>query len=170
MRVRGIGLVLPVIISLLAVADGLIHLRLNFIFFNGKLWGNPSFGPPPGAAGPGPAAGSGPPAGFKPPQALPGVSLPNNELFTLNFLGFILLAVLLWVVLLRLGALAWVVDVVLLLVTAATFIAWFRVGKPNPDGLGYLAKGIEIALIIALIVHIGYFLAHPRRTMRLGAA
>ncbi len=166
MRERGIHWILPTIITILAVADGLVHLRLNYVFFKGKIWGTPSFGPPPGAP-----AGSGPPAGFKPPQAIPGVSLPLNELFTLNVLGFILLAALLWVVLLRLGALAWVMDVVLILFTATAFVGWFRVGKPNPSGLGYFSKGIEIVLIAALVVHLATLLiARPHRSMTLSAA
>lgn len=170
MRARSTGLILPLVITLLAVADGLIHLRLNFIFFQGRLWGTPSFRPPGASAGQGPPGG-GPPAGFSPPQALPGVSLPNNELFTLNFLGYLLLAALLWVVLLRLGALASVVDILLILVAAAAFVGWFRVGKPNPDGLGYLSKGIEVALIVALVAHIGALLARPqRRRTRLSTA
>jgi hypothetical protein len=37
---------------------------------------------------------------------------------------------------------------------AVTFVAWWMFGRPNPMGLGYLSKGIEILLIIALAADI----------------
>lgn len=37
--------------------------------------------------------------------------------------------------------------------TAASIFAWVEFGKPNPNGLGYTSKGIEIVLIVVLVVH-----------------
>lgn len=34
------------------------------------------------------------------------------------------------------------------------FVAWLNFGAPNPRGLGYLSKGIEIVLIVALAVRL----------------
>src|SRR5579884_1545990 len=98
---------LPVIITGLTLADGILHLRLDYLLFHGTLWGTPSFGggpppgPPPGA--PGPGAG-GPPPGGPPPGGHgggPGGPFPFerfqlNELFFLNFLAAIGLVVAFW--------------------------------------------------------------------------
>ena len=45
-------------------------------------------------------------------------------------------------------------DVVIIGYATFTFVAWWLFGRPNPMGLGYLSKGIEITLVIALIAHI----------------
>jgi len=159
MRQRGIRWLLPVIITLLAVADGVLHLRLIYVLFRGRLWGSPSFGGRPLGAPPG---GGGPPPGAPrggPPRPIPFISLPLNELFLLNCIGFIVLALLLWFVLRRFGGWVWVVDIVLIGFTALSIIGWVRIGKPNPMGYGHLAKGLEIALIVALVAHLAVFLA-----------
>jgi hypothetical protein len=159
MRRRGAFLILPVIITLLALADGLLHLRLIYVLFRGRLWGRPSFGgPPPGA----PPRVGGPPSGAPrggPTNPIPFVSLPLNELFLLNCIGFVVLVLLLWLVLRRFGRWVWVMDIVLIGFTALSIIGWIRIGKPNPMGYGHLSKGIEIALIVALLVHLCYLLA-----------
>src|SRR5438094_376445 len=97
---------LPLIITPLALADGALHLRLDYLLYNGTVWGTPSFGrggpgggPPPGLP-PGAPAGApgtgGPPAGFHPPSnPLP---LPLNEMFFLNFLAAIALVLAFWIV------------------------------------------------------------------------
>lgn len=166
MRGRGAFWILPIIITLLALADGLLHLRLIYILFRGRLWGSPSFGgPPPGA----PRSGGGPPPGAPrggPPQAIPFVSLPLNELFLLNCIGFIVLALMLWLVLTRFSGWVWAVDVVLLGFTALTLVGWTRVGKPNPMGYGRLAVAMEIVLIVALLAHLGYLLARRNAVLR----
>ncbi len=166
MRTRGTFSLLPIIITILTLADGLLHLRLDYVLFGGKLWGAPSFGgPPPGAAPP--AAGApvrtGPPPGIKTPQPIPFVSLPLNELFLLNFLGYVVLAFVFWLMLRLLPARLWIVDVVLILYTLTSIIGWMRIGGPNPQGLGYIAKGLEVALIVALGTHL-WSLVAPRRT------
>lgn len=99
MRTHGTFSLLPIIITILTLADGLLHFRLDYALFGGKLWGAPSFG--------------GPPPGIKIPQPIPFVSLPLNELFLLNFLGYVVLAFVSWLVLRLLPARLWIVDVVL---------------------------------------------------------
>src|SRR5919199_296315 len=90
---------LPAIIAILALADGILHLGLDFVIFRGNLFG--PLGPPPGA----------PPPGANPPPALP---LPLNQLFALNLVGYAVLALLVWFGRERLGSWRWVVDVAVL--------------------------------------------------------
>jgi hypothetical protein len=42
------------------------------------------------------------------------------------------------------------------------FAGWLRIGGPNPRGLGYLSKSIEIVLVLALLVHIWTLVRRPR--------
>jgi hypothetical protein len=138
---------LEIIIPILALADGVLHLLLDFVLFRGVLIGSPF---PAGAARPGGAAPRpGPPPG--PRLQLP---LPLNEMFLLNFIGAVILVVLFLVG--RRWSLAKraILDVVMIGYEVATFVAWWLFGRPNPRGLGYLSKGIEIVLVIALIVHL----------------
>jgi hypothetical protein len=169
MRARVTDWILPIVITILALADGILHFRLIYKLFRGRLWGSPSFGPPPGAPAGAPGGGR-PPGGFKMPQAIPFVSLPLNELFLLNCIGFVVLVLMLWVVFLWFNHWLWVVDIALIAYTALAIIGWFRVGKPNPQGLGHLSKGIEIALIVALVAHLGVLFVRERRVMHLRPA
>jgi hypothetical protein len=82
---------LPPLMVVLMLADGVLHLRLNFLLNGGTLWGaakpgggHPA-GPPPGAP-----AGGVPAGGHPPSNPFP---LPLNEMFTLNFVAAIVLAV-----------------------------------------------------------------------------
>jgi hypothetical protein len=155
MRGRANRFILPIIVTLLALGDGLLHLRLIYILFRGRLWGSPSFGgPPPGA-----------PRG-KPPQAIPFISLPLNELFLLNCIGFVVLVLLFWLALRQFGGWVWVVDVALIAFTVVSIVGWVRVGKPNPMGYGHLAKGVEIVLIVALLAHLAYLLTRRSTGLR----
>jgi hypothetical protein len=131
---------LPAAITVLALADGVLHLSLDFILFRG---------PPPGAR----PAGSAPPP--RPPGAGPLVRmpLPLNELFIINFVGWVLLALLFWFGPSLLGVKRRVVDVLMMLWALGTILGWLDVGRPNPMNLGLLAKGIEVVLIVALILH-----------------
>ncbi len=133
------------IIAVLALADGTLHLLLDFVLFRGRLFGNPFSGLRPPAGGPPRGA---PPAN---PLVLP---LPLNEMFVLNFVGAVVLVVLFWFAPRLLGARRWLVDLFMMFYAAATFAAWWMFGRPNPMGLGYLSKGIEIVLVLALAVHI----------------
>jgi len=62
---------LPAIIAVLALADGVVHLSLDFVLFRGNFFGSGAPpGPPPGGA----PRGSGPPPGGGP--AVPSRSAP----------------------------------------------------------------------------------------------
>lgn len=111
-------------IVILAVADGLLHLALNFVLFRGNLLG---------------------PLPFRSP-----FPLPLNQLFVLNFVGYIVLAAAFWVAPRSLGSRRWLVNVVLIVYTALSILGWMKIGMPNPQGLGYLSKGLEVALIVAV--------------------
>jgi hypothetical protein len=142
MRVaKNLGL-LPLIITVLGLGDGLLHLYLRFTLFGGA----PGAGRPPA-----------PPAGTPPrvPRAGPPVPLPLplTTLFVLNFVGYIVLVLVFWIGPRWLGAKSWLIDVAFIIYTSLVILGWLDVGGPNPMGLGYLAKGIEIVLIIALIIH-----------------
>jgi hypothetical protein len=117
---------LRVLIVVLAVADGIIHLALNFVLFRGNFWGSLPF-----------------------PSPLP---LPLNQLFTLNFIGYIVLAICFWFGTQVLGARRWLIDVAIMILALLSIIGWVQVGMPNPMGLGYLSKALEVALIVALAV------------------
>ncbi len=137
--------ILQIIIPILALADGVIHLSLDFVLFRGNLFGPlTAGGPPPGAA----PRRTGPPPG---PRGNP-LILPLNQLFLLNFVGSVVLVLLFWYSRRWLGERRWLMNIALIAYAAATFTAWMIFGQPNPMGLGYLSKSIEIILIIALLV------------------
>ncbi|HLZ10210.1 MAG TPA: hypothetical protein VKT80_16590, partial [Chloroflexota bacterium] len=85
-----------------------------------------------------------------PPVPLP---LPLMTLFLLNIVGYIVLLILYWIGPRWLGAKSWLIDVAFMVYTSLVILGWIDIGMPNPMGyLGYLAKAIEIVLIVALIV------------------
>ncbi|MGB8648102.1 MAG: hypothetical protein WCF84_22895 [Anaerolineae bacterium] len=130
---------LRVIISVLALGDGVLHLLLNFVLFRGA-------GRPAGTTPPVRPSGGPPPGGARFPTIL-----PLNDLFILNFVGEVILVLLFLFSRRLLGARRWLVDVAMIGYAAVTFVAWILFGMPNPMGLGYLSKGVEIVLIIALL-------------------
>lgn len=134
--------ILAIVLTLLALADGILHLSLDFVLFRGNLFGSL-----------GPAAG--------PSQPLP---VPLNQLFVLNFVGYVALVLFFWFVAPRLGSNRWLGDVLLIIWVVATFSGWVSYGAPNPRNLGYLSKGIEIVLVIVLLAHLfeGQVLARRR--------
>ena len=136
--------ILPVVITLLALADGALHFTLDVVLFRGNFLG--PLGRPPGAAPP--VAPANPPPG--PPVALP---FQLNQMFLLNCVGYIVLLALFWLVLWRFSGWRRWVDVVLIAYVATTFAGWVDYGAPNPMGLGYVSKGIEILLVVALLTH-----------------
>lgn len=142
---RANSTILRVIIAVLALGDGVLHLSLDWVLFRGNLFGS---GRPPG-----PPSGTLPPrTGVPPRPAGNPFILPLNELFLLNFAGEVILVVLFLYSRRLLGERRWIADVLMIAFAAATFIGWLIFGRPNPMGLGYLSKGVEIALIIALLV------------------
>ena len=139
MKARGNNQILRITIVVLALADGVLHLLLDFILFG------PRNGPP---AGPRPT----PPPGTPRPGPRFALPLPLNVLFLLNCIGEVVLVLLFWFGPRWLGRRRWLINVIMIIYAATTFIAWAMFGAPNPMGLGFLSKGIEIVLIIALFV------------------
>ena len=137
-------------ITILALADGVLHFSLDYVLFRGNLFG--ALGPPPGAPPPPPGGGGGGPP----------FPLPLNQLFVLCLVGYVVLVLIFWFVAPRLGSWAWLVDVVFILYVATIFAGWLRVGGPNPQGLGYLSKTVEILLILALLSHLWMRVASTR--------
>jgi hypothetical protein len=157
--------ILGAIISLLALADGALHFALDFVMFHGRLWGSPFHGRPPGGGSPsgGPPPGAGLPAGHAGPPPGPHFSLPlpNNELFILNSIGYVVLVIIFW---LSQSAPGWwrgLVDAAIAVYAAFSIWAWFEFGAPNPDGLGYIAKALEAALIVVVAAHAWYVVTRP---------
>ena len=170
--------ILRVIIAVLALGDGVIHLFLNQVLFGGRggpfRGGTGGGGPAPGAL-PGGGAGGPPPGaplgggpgggfsflffqfnrgGFAADIGGSRITLPLSQLFLLNFIGAAVLVLVFLLSRRLLGERRWLVDLAMIGYAAVTFIAWFIVGAPNPMGLGYLSKGVEIVLIIALLADI----------------
>jgi hypothetical protein len=144
--------ILRPVVAILALADGVLHFLLDFILYRGNLIG--------------PLVPRTPPAGTVPAQPpLPARANPLilqlNQLFLLNFIGAIILVVLFWLAPRWLGTRRWLMSAVLILYEAAAFIGWIIYGRPNPMGLGYLSKGIEIIVVIVASVDL-WSLLRPR--------
>src|SRR5512136_283189 len=108
MNKRGKDQILRIVIVILALADGVLHLLLDFVLFGGR--NGPPAGqrptPPPGGPQPGPRL------------ALP---LPLNVLFLLNFIGEVVLVLLFWFGPRWLGKRRWLIDVIMIIYAAVTF-------------------------------------------------
>jgi len=148
--------VLPVLITVLAACDAVLHLALDAVLFRGNFFGR--LGPPPGAP-------AGPPPGGPRPAPLVPIPLPLNQMFVLNFVGYLVLIGLFWFVARRFGNGRWWVDVLFVVFVLATFLGWVEVGGPNPQGLGYLSKGIELVLMVALLSHLWLLLRPGARSL-----
>jgi hypothetical protein len=150
--------VLPGIITILALVDGVVHLLLDYVLFGGRLWGSAApAGAPPSGAAPGAGTAGMPPGGGGGGPSNPFI-LPLNELFLLNCLGYVALVAAFWLAPRWLGARRWLVDVALIVYAAASIVGWLEVGRPNPHNLGYRSKGLEIALILGLLAHLASML------------
>src|SRR4051794_6115757 len=125
-------------IVVLAIVDGILHLALNWVLFRGNWFGALPF-----------------------PSPFP---LPLNQLFTLNFIGYVALATAFWFAPRVMGRAAWVLDVAMIVYAVLAIIGWVQIGMPNPNNLGYLSKVIEVVLIVALGVH-AWGLLQPNRTL-----
>lgn len=142
---------LPALITILTAADGVLHLRLDYVLFGGTVWGTPSMGggrppgPPPG--GP-PAGAAGPPPGGGNP-----FPLPLNEMFFLNFLAAVGLVLAFWVAYRWFRRWLWLVDAALVGFAAFSIWGWWKVGRPNPQNLGHISKGLEVGLIAIVVAH-----------------
>ncbi len=157
--------ILPLAISALTLADGVLHLRLDYLLFNGTLWGSAApgggghpAGPPPGAAGPPPGVG-GPRPGHGGGNPFP---LPLNEMFFLNFLAAIGLVLAFWLAYRVLPRWLWLMDIGIAAFAAFSIWGWWYVGKPNPQNLGHISKAIEVALLLLLGLHAWLVLRRQR--------
>lgn len=74
-------------------------------------------------------------------------------LLVLNFLGFAALSALFVLVRRASAATRVFVDGLLGLMAIATLAGWQSFHRPNPHGLGTLALIVELALIVAVVVH-----------------
>ena len=154
---RNLGL-LAGLITLLALADGVLHFSLDYILFRGNVFGR--LGPPPGAPPP-PGGGGGPPP----------LPLPLNQLFALNLVGYVVLVLVLWFVAPRIGSWRWLVEVAFLVYVALVFAGWLRLGAPNPMGyLGYLSKFIELVLVLAVLARLWMTISASRGLRSVPAA
>jgi hypothetical protein len=131
---------LRIVIVILAIADGILHLSLNVVLFRGNFFGALPF-----------------------PSPFP---LPLNQLFSLNFAGYVVLAVAFWYAPRFLGSRRWLLDVVFMMYTMLSIVGWVQIGMPNPEGLGYLSKALEIALLAALALH-AWSIIRPDRPVSL---
>jgi hypothetical protein len=77
-----------------------------------------------------------------------------SELFTLNFIGYLVLAGLLVVAPRLLGPRQWIADALLGVYVVATIGAWFGFGSQNPMGIGVLDKSLEIVLLVVIAFHL----------------
>ena len=128
---------LRLLIVLLALADGILHLMLNVVLFRGNFFGPLPF-----------------------PSPFP---LPMNQLFVLNLVGYVVLAAAFWFGPRLFGERRWIIDVILIIYTAYSVFGWVQIGSPNPQGLGYIAKVLEVLLIIALAIHLKRVLSERSR-------
>ncbi len=80
--------------------------------------------------------------------------LPLNQLFALNLVGYVGLIVLLWFVGPRLRGWRWLIDVLFIIYVALVVAGWLRLGAPNPMGLGYVARAIELVLVVAALLRL----------------
>ncbi len=140
---------LQISIIILAVATALVHL------FRALSMGAMSAGRPPGFSGTRPPrgfSGGRPGAGGVPPgmSLLSHLPVSLQVLFLLNFIGYIVLVVALYLPALR--RFQRIIRWVLIIYTAITIILWFLVTGGSYSLLGYIDKPIEVALIILLVI------------------
>ncbi|HYU20015.1 MAG TPA: hypothetical protein VEQ11_15100 [Chloroflexota bacterium] len=119
--------ILPAVIGLLALADGILHLSLDILLFRGEFLRN-----------------------------------RLSQLFLLNAIGYLVLVAAFFLGPRWLGARRWLVDLALIGYAVATFVTWLTYGRPNPLGLGYVSKAIEIMLVVALLAHLLVVARRPR--------
>jgi hypothetical protein len=136
-----IGL-LQIAIIILIIATALIHLDKTMAMgFFGHAGGAPAGGHHAG----GPPMGGGGPSG---PMLLLFENLPL--LFFLNFIGYIVLGVALYLPFLQ--QFQRIIRWLLIVFTAVTIIAYFMVLGLSPNTLGLVDKAIEVVLVILLLI------------------
>ena len=138
----GIG-ALQIAIIVLVIITALIHLQRGF----GMMAGGPPGGfrgrPPAGAQGPPPGAQG----GFNIMRALP---IPLPYLFLLNGIGYLALVTALYLPALR--RYQPIVRWLLIAFAAVTIIMYYAIAGFHFNPIGYLAKAVEITLIVLLLI------------------
>ena len=87
-----------------------------------------------------------------------------SEVFLLNFIGFVVLSAVFLLSPCWLRKKHWLVNVVLIGYAAGTVLAWLNSGSPNPMGLGYASKTMEVMLVVALLADLWLVVQRsPRR-------
>ena len=74
-----------------------------------------------------------------------------SVLFLLNFVGYLVLAVAFMFRQRLLGRYAWLLNLALAAVAMVSIVLWLQRGGPNPMGLGYLSKVLEVWLLVAVV-------------------
>ena len=139
--VRTIG-TLQIVIIALVVITALIHLQRGIGFLGG---GPPGGGRPGGGqAGPPPGAGGG---GFNIMAMLP---IPLPYLFLLNGIGYLVLVSALYLPQLR--QYQPIVRWLLIIFATLTIVMYFAIAGVRFNPVGYLAKAVEVALIVLLLI------------------
>jgi hypothetical protein len=126
----------------LAVVSGLVHLYRAILMFG--LMGGGRMGRPPGGPG-----GGRPPGGGG-PSLMSMLPVPLPVLFLLNFVGYIVLAIALYLPALQ--RYQQIIRWVLIVYTAITVILWFLITGGHFDIVSYGDKIVEIALIVLLLI------------------
>jgi hypothetical protein len=83
-------------------------------------------------------------------------------LFLLNFIGYVVLAGAYLLSNRLLGSRAWLLDLMTAVYVLAAIVMWAQRGGPNPMGLGYLSKGLEVLLVVAVAAH--WWMSQRNRT------
>ncbi len=129
------------LIIVLAIIAGVLHLAHNYLPM--EVPTDASGGPPVGAPPPGAGGGGG-------LMDLIGPYL--TQIFVLNFVAFVLLALLLFVATRRHSPWRAGIDVLLVMLCAVTLYAWNALGRSNPSGTGTMALIVEVALIALALI------------------
>jgi hypothetical protein len=170
-RVMVIGSVLSIVIVVLVVATALVHLdkaimtglfsnhagnvRAGAGGFRGSARGAPGVSRGPGVN---PPAGGAPRGGFpagggaraRPSGVMLWLFQNLSLLFFLNFIGYIVLAVALYLPPLK--KVQRIIRWLLVAFAAITIIAYFAISGFSPNPMGYVDKILELLIIILLII------------------
>ncbi len=131
-------------IIVFAVVSGLVHLYRAILMF-GYMGAARMGGRPPGG---GPRGGR--PPGGGGPSLMSMLPVPLPVLFLLNFVGYIVLAIALYLPALQ--RYRQIIRWVLIVYTAVTVILWFLITGGHFDVVSYGDKIVELALIVLLLI------------------
>src|SRR5947209_334600 len=84
-----------------------------------------------------------------------------SEAFLLNFIGFVVLSAAFLLSPRWLREKHWLANVVLIGYATGTVLAWLNSGSPNPMGLGYASKAIEVMLVVVLLADLWIVVQRP---------